>query len=79
MTASLQVLQESRATKAENDVEEEFAKMAADKKTAKANPAAKPAKAKVTEYESLDMELPGEGGFGFGREKSINLMLSSQM
>ena len=35
MTASLQVLQDSRATKAENEVEEEFAKMAADKKAAK--------------------------------------------
>ena len=78
MTASLQVLQDSRATKAENEVEEEFAKMAADKKAAKANPAPKAVKAKVTEYESIDMEVPGEG-FGFGREKSVNLMLSSQM
>jgi hypothetical protein len=78
MTASLQVLQDSRATKAENEVEEEFAKMAADKKAAKTNPAPKAVKAKVTEYESIDMEVPGEG-FGFGREKSVNLMLSSQM
>ena len=52
--------------------------MAADKKAAKTNPAPKAVKAKVTEYESIDMEVPGEG-FGFGREKSVNLMLSSQM
>lgn len=36
----------------------------------------KPEVKKVPEYESLDVEITGEA-FGFGREKSKNLLLNS--
>lgn len=52
--------------------------MAADRKAgAKATSSPKPEAKKVPEYESLDVEIAGDG-FGFGREKSKNLLLNSQ-
>lgn len=73
------MLQASRATRVEKDVEDEFKQMAADKKALiKASASApKPAGKKVPEYESLDTEVGGES-FGFSREKSKNLLLNSQ-
>lgn len=78
VTPSLHMLQASRATRAEREVEDEFKQMAADKKaSSKATLAApKPAGKKAPEYESLDTEA-GEG-FGFARERSKNLLLNSQ-
>lgn len=70
------MLQATRANRAEKDVEEEFRQMAADKKaSAKASVTAPRAAKKVPEYESLETDV-GEG-FGFTREKSKNLLLSS--
>jgi len=71
------MLQATRASRTEKEVEDEFRQMAADKKaSAKATTAAPRAK-KVPEYESLDTEV-GDG-FGFSREKSKNLLLNSQI
>jgi hypothetical protein len=70
------MLQATRASRAERDVEEEFRQMAADKKaSAKAGAAAPKVAKKVPEYESLETDV-GEG-FGFTREKSKNLLLNS--
>ena len=72
------MLQATRASRTEKEVEDEFRQMAADKKaSAKAATAAPRAAKKVPEYESLDTEV-GEG-FGFTREKSKNLLLNSQI
>jgi len=73
------MLQESRAHKTETDVEEEFRLIANDKKSKVGQPAPKANTKKAPEYESLDTGFDGEGGLGFGREKSKNLMLSSQV
>ena len=71
------MLQATRASRTEKEVEDEFKQLAADKKaSAKAATAAPRAAKKVPEYESLDTEA-GEG-FGFAREKSKNLLLNSQ-
>lgn len=52
--------------------------MAADRKSgAKGTSSPKPEAKKLPEYDSLDVDLAGEG-FGFGREKSKNLLLLSQ-
>ena len=72
MNASMSMLQNSRAQRAERDVEDEFKLMS----TKKTQPIPKSSK-KVPEYDSLDTELAGDG-FGFSREKSKNLMLNSQ-
>lgn len=71
------MLQASRASRAEREVEEEFKQIAADKKaSAKAAlQAPKVAAKKAPEYESLDTEA-GES-FGFTRERSKNLLLNS--
>lgn len=82
MTPSLRVLQSTRAQKTEKEVEEEFKQLAAEKKgTAKAQTKEKTSSKKqvqLPEYESLDAELGGES-LGFGREKSKNLLLGSQI
>ena len=70
VTPSLEILQASRQNKAVRDVEDEFAKMQADKKaTAKGGSGAspKPKEKKIPEYESLNVDIGGE--FGFSREK----------
>jgi hypothetical protein len=78
MTPSLRVLQSTRATKTEKEVEEEFRQLATDKRgTTKAPAKEKPGK-KLPEYESLDADLGGDG-LGFGRERSKNLLLGSQV
>ena len=77
MTRSLQVLQSTRASKTEKEVEEEFKALAAEKKgTSKAQATEKQTAKKLPEYEGLETEIAGEA-FGFGREKSKNLLLSS--
>lgn len=72
MNASMTMLQNSRAQRAERDVEDDFKQMA-QKKTM---PAPKSTK-KVPEYDSLDTDIAGDG-FGFSREKSKSLLLASQ-
>ena len=67
------MLQNSRAQRAERDVEDEF-KVLASKKT---QPPPKSTK-KVPEYDSLDTDIANDG-FGFSREKSKNLLLNSQI
>lgn len=75
VTPSIKMLQESRADRAEREVEEEFRQIAADKKGKQGQPAPKATQKKVPEYDSLNT---GDGeGFGFSREKSKNLLLSS--
>lgn len=72
------MLQATRASRTEKEVEDEFRQMAADKKaSAKATTAAPRAAKKVPEDDSLDTDV-GDG-FGFTREKSKNLLLSSQI
>lgn len=52
------MLQATRASRTEKEVEDEFRQMAADKKaSAKATTAAPRATKKVPEYESLDTEV----------------------
>lgn len=63
MTPSLQILQESRQERALREVEEEFARISADKKAKQGQPAPQ-AQKKVPEYDSLDTGL-GADGFGF--------------
>jgi hypothetical protein len=84
VTPSLRMLQASRATRAEREVEDEFKVMAAEKKaglkTGGAGAGKSPAKQKEkgADYELLDADLAGET-LGFSREKSKNLMLNSQL
>lgn len=78
-TPSLRILQNSRQTRIVKDVEDEFKQMAADRKAGAKAPLASPKKAsekKVPQYESLDTDIAGDA-FGFGREKSKNLLLNS--
>ena len=71
------MLQASRAAKTEKDVEDEFRMKATELKFwDKIGSASKKVEAKVPDYEGLNAELDGDG-FGFQREKSKNLMLSS--
>ena len=77
-TPSLRVLQNSRQNRIVRDVEDEFKQLAADRKSSTKQTASstQPQK-KVPQYESLDIDADG-GAFGFGREKSKNLLLNSQ-
>ena len=74
------MLQGSRASRVEREVEDEFKAMAAEKKAKATGASPKPTKnaTQVPGYESLNTDLAGEG-FGFQREKSINLVLNSQL
>ena len=83
VTPSLRMLQASRATRAEREVEDEFKVLAAEKKAGlktggagATKPSAK--KEKSGDLEALEAELAGES-LGFSREKSKNLMLNSQL
>lgn len=80
VTPSLRILQASRATRTEREVEDEFKQLAAEKKAAsKPSPAApKPIQKKESDYDLIDPDLAGES-LGFGRERSKNLMLNSQL
>ena len=80
VTPSLEFLQASRKKKTERDVEDEFARLQAEKKAAaKGTTGASPKpkeKKETPAYESLNVDIGGDN-FGFSREKSKNLMLNS--